>query len=321
MRQIYIPEELTLFGLLELREVPASLGSALIERGRESATEGHLEEALKATEGVMATASAQRQPAALTIAALYTAEILRRLQRWEEALETTLLALKGLRVQVSQVAGYNRAVAQSLEGLIHLTLRADDKARIAFAGAHDALADSERYWGFEKDHARVTDCRNCARWMSDLLNLLPDLPPGDLTMIVPVYELVNQTPIRTGVLPVSPYQTAIPGHVLREYLPSHILPLEIDTLPFLQLRPDAHYVAIKLPKDHDYAAFSRAGDMLLLEVASPVPLTREVILSSDAPFVRRTDGRVEFRPRRQESERFVGIPRVLIRMKDEGGWE
>lgn len=318
MRLIYVPEELTLFNLLELREVPASLGNILVEQGRDAANSGHFEEALAAVDGVIAAAKAQRQQVAFAIALLFKAEILHRLQRWEEALEHVRLASKGLHGQVSQIAAYNRTIALSFEGLVHLILRADDKVRLAFAGAQDGLAGSERYWGFEKDYARTADCRNLARWMSDLLDLLPDMPSGELTMVVPVYELVNQTPVRTSVMTVAPYQVALSGDVLRDYLPSHLIPLEIDALPFLQLRPDAHYLALKIPSDSDFASYSRAGDVLLLEVASPVPLTREVVLSSDAPFVRRTDGRVQFRPRRQDTGSFVGIPRVLIKAKEDG---
>ena len=318
MRLIYVPEELTLFNLLELREVPASLGDVLAEQGCKAVSRGRFEEAQAAVEGVIATAKTQRHQAAFAIALLYKAEILRRLQRWEDALEFTLRALQGLRAQVSQTAAYNRAVALSFEGLIHLVLRADDKVLLAFASAQDGLDESERYWGFEKNHARAVDCRNLARWMANLLDLLPDMPPGELTMVVPVYELVNQTPVRTSVMTVAPYQVALSGDVLRDYLPPHLIPIEIDTLPFLQLRPDAHYLALKIPSDSDFAPCSRAGDVLLLEVASPVPLTREVILSSDAPFIRRTDGHVQFRPRRQETGSFVGIPRVLIRAKEDG---
>jgi|GEM_PF-569976 len=324
MRLIYVPEELTFFNVLDLREVPAALRDALAEQSREAVGLGRFENALAVVESVVAMAKMQRHQGAFALALLYKAEVLRRLQRWEDALEQTLLALQGLRVQVSQTAAYNRAVAQSFEGLIHLVLRADDKARLAFAAAQEGLVDSERYWGFEIEDARVGDCRHLARWMAELLDLLPDMSSGEVTMVVPVYELVNQTLVRTRLMPLAPYQVTLSADVLRDYVPAHLVPLQVDTLSFLQLRPDAHYLALEIPSDQYLVSSSQAGDMLLLEVASPVSPTQEIALSPDIPFMRRADGRIQFRPNKQETGSFacgelrrtVGIAHALIRQEE-----
>lgn len=316
MRLVFVPTELTPRHLLALREMPASLANRLREAMGQPIDDGHYDDALTAAAHVFSAARAAQEQHAAALVLLYQAEALRRLQRWEEALEHTRRALTWLRTEITQVADYNRAVAFYFEGLLHFVLRADAKALRAFTAAQSALVESERFWGFENHLARVADCRDLTRWMSNLLELPPRMLPGELALIVPVYELVNQTPIRTGAMIVTPYQVTLPSEALGEALPSNIIPLEIDTLPFLQLRPDMHYLALKISHDGDLVKHSRAGDTLLLEAVSPGP-PRDVAVSYDAPFVRRADGRILFGPYERQSEHFVGIPRVLIRDKEE----
>ena len=320
MRLVCVPEELTPFYLLELREAPASFGLLLDGEARRHIENGRFDDALSAVDSVQTAALAKRDRHIVALAHLYKAEIYRRTQRWEDALDHTRQALQWLRRQVTQTAVYNLAVALSFEGLIHFILRADDKVLHAFARAQEALVESERFWGFERNLARVADCQNLTRWMSNLLALHTRMLPGELTMIVPVYELVNHTRVRTSVREILPFQLSLPDEVLRDYLPPHLVPVQVDTLPFLQLRPDAHYLAIKILADGELVSSSQAGDILLIEAVSPVPLTREIKLISDAPFVRRTDGHIHFSPstQEQETESFAGIPRVLIREQEDG---
>lgn len=317
MRLVFVPTELTPRHLVALREIPTPLAEQLQETVGQSIDNGQYDEALAAAARVFTGARAARERHAAALALLYQAEALRRLQRWEEALDYTRRALTSLRAEVSQVAAYNKAVALYFEGLIHFVLRADDKALQVFVAAQDALVESERFWGFENNTRRVVDCRNLTRWMSNLLELPSRMPPGELVLIVPVYELVNQTLVRISAMIVTPFQVMLPSEALGEYLPSNYIPLYIETLPFLQLRPDARYLALKIPVDGELIRQSRAGDVLLMEAASPGLPTREVVLSQDAPFVRRTDGRILFGPYEQANEGFVGIPRVLIREKEE----
>ncbi len=345
MRFVSIPATLALFDLLELREVPPVLRDALWEKSRAWVERGQFEEALASVEQVFQAAGAGRARVPATLAMLYKAELLRRLQRWVDALEQTQRALDSLRMQVTQVARYNEAIATYFEGLIYYILRADEKAMRTFANAQALLVESERYWSFEHHAARAEDCRQVIRWLTDLLSVQDEIPPGEVGMIVPVYEWANRILIRSGVKVVSPYEVVIPPETLKEYLPSEYIPIQIDHLPFLQLRPDVNYMAFRVLADGDFTKGSRVGDLLLVEITSPVPPLlhgddiSDVVLSTEKPFIRRTDGRIIFRPHRHASAlvqgrinageksadatgaalatRFEGIPLVLIRTIEE----
>jgi hypothetical protein len=208
-------------------------------------------------------------------------------------------------------------------GLIYYVLRAEEKAMRTFADAQALLVDSERYWSFEQHPARVEDCRRVTRWITDLLTVQDEIPPGEVGVIVPVYEWANHILIRDGVKVIMPYEVVIPPETLAEYTSSQYIPVQMDHLPFLQLRSDVNYVAFRVLVDGDFTKGSRVGDLLLIEITSSVPLagdagsSRDVVLSTQKPFVRRTDGRVVFRPHRRAGEKFEGIPLVLIRAYEE----
>ncbi len=318
MHYVFVPEALTPPYLLDLREVPVFLRDMLLTQVRQQLESGDYEAALANVGRVAGAARSEQDQYALALALLYQSDILRKLLRWEDALDLAQRAVQGTRLGVTQVARYNQAVATYVEGLLHYILRGDDKAIQSFMLAQRLFVESERYWGFEHHAAHVEDCRNVVRWMTDLLAFQGQIPPGDWGGIVPVYELVNHVLIRVGVKVILPYQVIIPPETLRDYLPSEYIPLEIEQLPFIQLRPGAHYLALKILTDGHWIKESQVGDLLLIEMVSPVLPTAEVILSTEKPFVRRTDGRVVFRPyKRPLLEGFVGIPRVLIREREE----
>ncbi len=315
MRLVYVPEELTPFYLLELREIPTSFRDRLQDDLRRYHDAGQWEKALALIEQLFSAAWARHDESTAALLALYQADILRRMQRWAEALEHTQQALSRLRQEVTRIAAYNRAVALYFLGLLHFVLRADAHTLRAFTDAQEILDESERYWGFENNMARVATCRDMGRWMSGLLALSSRMPLSEWVMIVPVYELENQTLLRTGVTMVTPVQVMLPAEKLGEYLPSHYIPVEIEPLPFLQLRPDARYMALKILTAGDLVKQSRPGDILLVEVVSSDPATRMAALTREAPFVRRTDGRILFAPHGQAGGGW--IPRVLIRKEKE----
>lgn len=316
MRLVCVPPELTPPHLAALRETPAPLAAQLREAVMRKLDSGHTDDALTTAAQVFFVAQRSGEQHTAALALLYKAEVLRRLQRWEEALMHAHKASLWLRAEVTQVAAYNYAVALCFEGLIHFVLRADDKTMQTFAAAQSALAESERFWGFENNLVRVVNCQSMGRWMSKLLTLLPRTPPGEWMVIVPVYEWVHEALAFIDVMPITPFQFQPPREALREYLPANYIPVETEALPFLQLRPDTHYLALKIPRDGDLVQYSQAGDILLIEAASPIP-PREVALTRDEPFVRHTDGRVDFGPYGQQSEAFTGIPRILIRQEEE----
>ncbi|HOT93360.1 MAG TPA: hypothetical protein PLJ78_16565 [Anaerolineae bacterium] len=315
MRLVYVPEELTPLYLLELREIPVFFRDRLQDEVQHRYDAGQWEEALAFTEQLSSAAMEGHDEYTAALITLYKADMLRRLQRWAEALEHTYHALTRLHWEVTQVAGYNRAVALYFIGLLYFILRADAKTLRAFTEAQEILNESERYWGFENNVARVAACRDMSRWMSTLLALPSRMPPGEWVMIVPVYELENQTLLRTGVTTVTPFQIMLPAEQLGDYLPSNYIPLEIEPLPFLQLRPDARYMALKILTDGDFIEQSRVGDIILVEVVSPAPITHVAAPTLEAPFVRRPDGRIRFAPHKQTGGGW--IPRVLIREEEE----
>jgi hypothetical protein len=226
-----------------------------------------------------------------------------------------------LELRASPVAHYNEAVAVYLEGVIHCTLRADEKVLETFAYAQEAFVESGRHWGFEQHDVRVADCRNVIRWMNGLLDLLATTRSDEPVVILPVYEFVNTTLIRTGVTAIEPYQVMVPGQIIAPYLPDHIHPLQMDTLSLLDLRPQTTYIGVRIPEDAYMVDPGRKGDLLIVEATAPQPADGTLALTSDRPFVRRRDGRVEFRPALrgvpQSTRGWVGIPRVLIRDRED----
>jgi tetratricopeptide (TPR) repeat protein len=316
MRLVSIPVGLAPHHLLALRGISATLTDQLNVTIGQNIDGGRYDAALTITERVFPTTRSTRDQNAQALVYLYKAEILHRMLRWEEALEDTRQALRWLRAEVTQVAAYNKAVAVYFEGLLHFILRADTNALQAFSAAQEALVESERFWGFEKNITRANNCRTLARWISRLQELAADTPPGELVMIVPAYEIVNRTLTLVDALSITPFLMQLPRETLRQYLPANYVPLDIEAALFLQLWPDTHYLALKIPHDGELVRQSRAGDMLLIEATSPAP-PDEVTLTRDIPFVRRPDGRIIFGPYEQQNEIFSGIPRILIRKEEE----
>lgn len=316
MRLVSIPIGLTPHNLLALRGISTSLTDQLNITISQSIDSGRYEDALAAAERIFPTARSTRDQNAQALVYLYQAEVLHRMLRWEEALEHTQRALNWLHAEVTQVAGYNKAVALYFEGLLHFILRADAHALQAFNAAQEALVESERFWGFEKNIARSTNCRTLARWISKLQGLASDMPSGELVMIVPAYEMVNRTLVLIDALSITPFLVQLPRDAVDAYLPENYVPLNIEAVLFLQLWPDIHYLALKILHDGELVHQSQVGDMLLIEATSSVP-PQEVKLTRDMPFVRRTDGKIIFGPYEQQNEISSGIPRILIRKEDE----
>ncbi len=319
MRWVYVPENLTPFYLLELQELSTLLWDRLQGEMRQLMATGRPEQALTSAEHFLTAVQAKQDRHAAALVLLYKAEALRRLQRWEEALDCTQQAVEWLHMQVTPVAHYNYAVALYFAGLLHFVLGADVKTLHTFTLAQEILGESERYWGFENNSERVAACRDMSRWMANLLELPPHMPPDEVVQIVPVYELVNQTPLRTGAMVVTPFQVTLPYEELGKYLPTGYIPLAIETLPFLQLHPYARYLAYKITSDGYLLKQTRAGDVLLIEVLSSASPAHEMELTHEAPFVRQIDGRILFGPYDRTHKGFVGIPRVLIREKEDEG--
>jgi hypothetical protein len=180
------------------------------------------------------------------------------------------------------------------------------------------LQDAELHWEFHNNTARVGDCQNLGRWIRNLLDLRHAQPPGEIALVLPLYEMINLTLIRTNTIMLNPFQLPIPSEVLAPYMPSGYYPIEVDSLPMLYLKPSIHYIAFKVPECGYLLAESRAGDVLLLEVVSPaLPLTK-LTLSLDRPFIRQHSGHIYFRPQQQTTDGILAIPRFLIREEDGG---
>ncbi|MBN2394370.1 MAG: hypothetical protein JXR84_26790 [Anaerolineae bacterium] len=312
MRLVSIPIGLMPHSLLALRGISTALTDQLNDKIDQSIDSGRYEDALRTAEQIFPTARSMRDQNAQALVYLYQAEVLHRMLRWEEALEHTRQALSWLHAEVTQVAGYNKAVALYFEGLLHFILRADAHALRAFNAAQGTLVESERFWEFEKNITRCTNCRTLTRWISKLQKLTSDAPSGELVMIVPVYEMVNRTLVLIDALPITPFLVQLPREAVDTYLPENYVPLNIEAVLFLQLWPDIHYLALKILRDGELVHQSRVGDMLLIEATSSVP-SQEITLTRDMPFVRRTDGKIIFGPYEQQDEISSGIPRILIR--------
>jgi len=309
MRLVSIPIRLTPRHLLEIRGLSTFLANQLHDTINQSIDNKQYEDAFAQAERIYPAARATRDRHAQALVYLYQAEALYRMLRWEEALEHTRQALVWLRTEVTQVAAYNKAVALYFEGLLHLTLRADEHALQAFNDAQEALLESERFWGFEDNSTRVIDCQHINKWMSKLPHILLHTSPRALMMIVPLYEWIHPAWALIDALHIDLSPVQIPKEVLNQYLPSTYVPLEVEPLRFPLLRFDAHYAAFKITSDGEGVPQSQTDDVLLIEAASSIP-PREVNLTRDTPFVRRPNGRIIFE---QQSEFFSGIPRILIK--------
>jgi len=317
MRFIFVPEKLMPIHLLDyLGDAPGL--DEIFQRVNRRFQQGRQEEALNLIDSTISSNLATKSRYVAALLLLYKAHLHYQRQHWEDALDCTQRALKWLHLEVTQVARYNRAIAHYWEGLIHYLLHCNTKAIQAFDNAAKLLEESERFWGFEDRLTRVEDCQNLLRWMRNLLDLHHRLPPNELVFIVSLYELDNLTPVRIGAVSLSPFQVMMPGDVIGKYLGAGYIPLDIDYVSFLYLRPEAYYIAVKILEDGVLVPPSRADDILLIEVVPPATSSpAELLLGANTTFVRRTDGRIYFHRQQTIVEDIVGIPRMLIREVDE----
>lgn len=324
MRWVSVPEELAVPHLLDVRELSSSYRD-LFAQCTTQVVHGNTDVALDLAERCYEMGKQRRDYYSSALALVLQADVYRRLQRWEECLDVIRNALHWIELQVGSVARYNEAVAVYLEGLAHYTLRAEAKLSATFSYAQHSLGEGERHWAFEQNVSRVADCRNVLRWMRQLLDVGTTLRSDDPALIVPVYEAVNRAVIRTEVFVIQPFEVMMPGEVMAHYLPPHYLPVQLDTLPFLCPRPNRHYVAIRLPEAGTVLRRARKGDLLIVEVIRSRVSSSESHLSAAQPFIRRSDGRIEFRSALGEdapgtglvARGSIGIPRVLIREGEE----
>ncbi len=313
MRWICVPEDLTLPQLLALEEVPPALGDMLQEQVHVLVIAGQVEESLALSEQIFATAWADHHRYIAALALLHKADALFRLQCWEAALEDAQRALRWIEAHLTKIARYNEAITHYFLGLLHTILHADTQATRAFIHAQARLDESERHWGYQDHSDRVRQCQNVIRWMKDLRVLQMETPPGDFSITLACYEMINRALVRTSATHFSPFEVSIPGEVLAPHLPPRFIPLDLAALPFLPLHPHAHYLALKIPADGYLLPESRVDDLLVMETATPTSPGADLVLGTDQPFIRRTDGRVIFRPHQRGSDSFEGIPRWLIR--------
>lgn len=320
MRWVSLPEELTALHLLDLSLGPPILRDAL-SRVHNALAAGDPGGALGATLRVSELALSQHDRYSGALAYAVRADLLRRMMRWEDSLDALRRSLHWLELSVSPVAHYNEAIAVYLEGVVHYVLHADEKASATFAYATASLEEAERHFGFEQNAARVSDCRNIIRWMSQLLTLQEGqtgVASLAMSLTMPVYELANRVLIRTDAVVLPPFEIMIPHEVVARYCPSELVPLQMETVSFPSLRHDIQYAAIRLDDAPGFRDAKR-GDLLIIEVTGTGAASGELVLTEEQPFVRRSDGRVEFAsaPRGVRSggavPGLVGIPRALIR--------
>ena len=115
MRRICIPEELAPLYLTEVEEIGPPLQEMLQTWGAYLPHREALKEALDKTEHVFAAAWNKRDRYAAAIARLHQADLLYRQERLEEALLAAKEAIGWLKMQTSQTARYNEAIAAYFE--------------------------------------------------------------------------------------------------------------------------------------------------------------------------------------------------------------
>lgn len=322
MRWISLSPELALPHLLELEEIRPPVRDLFAEL-LVKLNDGDQAAAMSLAEQAYVYAKAKSDHYGGALAQLLKAEIFRAWLHWEDSLDAIKTALHWLEIRVSPGARYNEAVAVYLEGVVHWTLRAEEKVLETFAYSQHALAETQQYWVFQQNTSRAEDCRNLGRWMSSIL-ALPRESLGYGGVVLPVYELVSRTMIRTGAFLAEPVLSEAPDELLETKLAPGYVPIYPEPVPFAFLRPRAVYIAIRIPKDGAMVEAAREGDLLITEMLSPGPITGEPILTSDRPFLRRDDGRIEFPPSVSQApggpelfgQRLVGIPRILVRGRE-----
>lgn len=325
MRWVSLPEELAIPHLLDLPLGPHPLHPSLA-RSRATLVQGAFDSALHAANQAFEIAKRQHDRYAGALSLILRAETLRRLMRWEESLDALRLALHWLELDVSPVARHNEAMAVYLEGVIHYTLRADEKVTATFAYAQSTLLESARYWDFEQHTRRAADCRNVIRWLAQLGELQGADLRDPLLLVMPAYELVSCTLVRTGAIALPPFRPMIPDKVVARYCPPEVAPLRLETVVFLDPSPERYYAAVRFTDNvclTDVVGLGGIckGDLLILEVTGLGPGSGELVLTWDRTFVRSDAGHVAFHLAPGTSDLaspsvgsgLMGIPRVLIK--------
>jgi hypothetical protein len=318
MRRIFIPEELTPLYLVEPAEMPSPLREMLPSPELPLQDQNAIQKALTAAEALFTAAWGERERYAAALVRLYQADLLNRQERWEEALDAAHEASGWLKLQVSQKARYNEAIAAYFEGMIHYILHADQRATQTFIHAQGLFQESERFWKLQGEDAHIEDCRNVIRWITQLLALRSQSAPGgEEIMIVPVYELENQVLwVRISALAVPLLALSMPVESVRSQgTNTAFLPLDINTVTFLVPGAKQFYFALKVRTDGELVSKSQAGDYLLVEAATTTS-TSDTLLNTEHVFLRKADGTITFRSTRRGYPGFVGIPRALLK---EGG--
>lgn len=316
MRLAYVPEELTPLHLAVLQDVP-SLLQELFDQARGHVERGDRTAAHTLIDRVHATAWGKRDRATAGLGRLYKADVFRHQHRWENSLEAVRQAIAWLRQQVTPVAHYNEGIATYLEGLIHFTLAADEKALQTLSRAQELLAEGENYWWFREDSDRGADCVNVRRWIKGLLKIQTDLPSDKPIVLLPVYELVNRNLVYLDIVMMSPFQVTLSAEGLRPHLPARYIPLGPMPVSLLHLDPKAQYRALRIPEeDCDLIERGRAGDLLVLRTTLPGSDVEEQGVHMTHPFTRRDDGRIVVHPTRRASKGWVGVPLMLIREEE-----
>jgi hypothetical protein len=316
MRLVYVPEELAPLHLAAWRDVPLLLQEPF-DQARRHVERGDRTAAHTFIDRVHATAWGKRDRATAGLGRLYKAEVFRRQHRWENSLEAVRQASTWLRQQVTEVAHYNEGVAAYLEGLVHFTLRADEKVLQAFGRAQELLVEGEKYWGFVDNSDRVADCVDVTHWIARLLKVQATLPQEETIVLLPVYEPVNRNLVRTDIVILSPLAVTLPVEGLAPHLPDRYVPLGPLPISLLHLNPTAQYRAIRIPEDRHLVERSRAGDLLVLRTTVPASDVEEEGVHRTYPFTRRNDGRVVFHPAQQVGRGWVGVPLMLIREEEQ----
>ncbi|HNT74321.1 MAG TPA: hypothetical protein PKH77_04780 [Anaerolineae bacterium] len=319
MRLVFVPEELTPLYLLEFWETYPDL-KVWHTQVQQAFNEGQYEVALTLLDPALSYALSAREHSKAALLLLCKADLLRRLQCWGDALTQTQRALQELHTAFSKIAMYNRAVAHYWEGLLHYTIRADDKALQAFAEARKRLDDSERALQHEGDCSRrVKDCKDLKKWIDYLLTLQPGSHLGETALILPLYELKEHTLRRIDAINLTPYSIALPVVTLAPYLPPGCLSVTSEELILPRLSPHALYIALRVAHKGELLPHSRRGDVLVLHVLTPAPSPAKLVLSADEPFVRHANGDISFRPGQHEIPEIRVKIKVLIREEDNDG--
>ncbi len=309
MRYLFTPEELTVPALLtldtlveEARRYLQDIFIARLDRGQVTAA---LDE-LSALEEV-----AWNQRARYTFAfyALYRAESLRRLCRWEEALAELKRALPWLQSRVDTDARYDEAIALYLEGVLHYRLHAEQAAREALLRAQALLHRSEEDWRYRLEDLKLATARRLSRWIDGLLSLQAETPPMTRHLIIPLYLPPASFPtIEPVVIPAEGGTLTVADRAYRCRL---LVEEERCLCPFC----DAFYFALRLGEgEAPHLPDGRPGDLVVMAWMAPYPLRADVAFALRG-FRRYPDGRIVWEDESHPVLKLGGLPRMLCHVE------